>query len=98
VTGILIRVGGPATLSHQQNQHPLAGTVVARNTAGGQFTTTAGKNGRFRLSLSPGTYRLTGHTPQVVVNGRQQVCLAARAIHLTTHEPLHGISVVCSIP
>ena len=60
VTGLLVRVGGPAPGSPV----PLPGTVVARTPAGGQFTTTTGKNGRFQLSLPPGAYRLTGHSPR----------------------------------
>jgi hypothetical protein len=59
VTGLLVRVGGPAPGSSV----PLSGTVVARNAADGQFTTTTGKNGRFQLSSPPGLYRLTGHSP-----------------------------------
>ena len=98
VTGLLIRVGGPATLSHQQNRAPLAGTVDARNATGAQFTTTTGNNGRFQLSLPPGTYRLTGHSPQVIVFSQQELCLAARAVHVTRYRPLHDIWVVCSIP
>jgi hypothetical protein len=98
VTGLLIRVGGPVTASHPQNRLPLPGTVVARNAAGGQFTTTTGKNGRFQLSLAPGTYRLTGHSPQVMVDNHQEMCFAARAVHVTMREPLHSIWVVCSIP
>lgn len=94
VTGLLVRVGGPAPGSPV----PLPGTVAARNAAGAQFTTTTGKNGRFRLSLPPGTYRLTGHSPQVIGDGQQELCLAGRTIHLTRRIPLHNVWVVCSIP
>jgi hypothetical protein len=98
VTGLLIRVGGPVTLSHPQNQVPLPGTVVARNASGGQFTTTTGNNGRFQLSLPPGTYRLTGHSAQVMVNNQQELCIATRTVRVTRRKPLHNIWVVCSIP
>lgn len=98
VTGLLIRVGGPATLSHPQNRLPLPGTVVARNTSGEQFTTTTGNNGRFQLSLPPGTYRLTGHSPQVMVNSQQEMCIATRTVRVTRRKSLHNIWVVCSIP
>jgi len=94
VTGLLVRVGGPAPGSPV----PLPGTVVARNAAGGQFTTTTGNNGRFQLSLPPGTYRLTGHSPQVMGDGHQELCRAVRAVHVTRSRPLHNIWVVCSIP
>lgn len=93
VTGLLVRAGGPPPGSPV----PLPGTVVARN-AGGQFTTTTGKNGRFQLSLPPGMYRLTGHSPQVMGDGQQQLCSAVRTIHVTRRIPLHNVWVVCSIP
>lgn len=99
VTGLLIRVGGPVTLNHQQNQLPLPGTVVAQNVAGGGlFTATTGKNGRFQLSLPPGTYRLTGHSPQVMGNDQQELCSAGRTVHVTSRRPAHNIWVVCSVP
>ena len=93
VTGLLVRVGGPAPGSPV----PLPGTVVAWNAAGEQFTNTTGKNGRFQLSLPPGTYRLTGHSPQVMGDGQQLLCGAAQTVHVTRHEPVHNIWVVCSI-
>ena len=97
VTGLLIRVGGPATLSHPQNELPLSGTVVAQNAAGRRFATTAGKDGRFQLSLPPGAYRLTGHSPEVMVDSHQEMCLTARTVHLTKRAPLHNIWVICSV-
>lgn len=98
VTGMLVRVGGPAGPKGPPPPVPLPGTVVARNAAGQQFTATTGKDGRFQLSLPPGTYRLTGQSPQVMVNGKQMLCAADRAIHLMKHRPLRNISVICSIP
>ena len=71
VTGMLVRVGGPATLTGSPPPVPLPGTVVARDAAGQQFTATTGKDGRFQLSLPPGTYWLTGHSPQVMVNNQK---------------------------
>ena len=94
VTGLLVRVGGPSPGSPV----PLAGTVVAQNAAGGQFTTSTGKNGRFQLSLPPGAYRLTGHSPQVIVNNQQMLCIAEHAVRVIRRQPLHNIWVVCSIP
>jgi hypothetical protein len=83
---------------HQQNRLALPGTVVAQNVAGGQFTATTGNNGRFRLSLPTGNYRLTGHSPQVVVDGQQEFCSAGGTVHVTGRRPVHDIWVVCSIP
>jgi hypothetical protein len=93
VTGLLVRVGGPAPGSPV----PLPGTVVAQNATGEQFTTTTGKDGRFQLSLPPGTYRLTGHSPQVMGGGQQLLCRAERTVHVTRHKPVHNIWVICSI-
>jgi hypothetical protein len=97
VTGMLVRVGGPAGRSGPPPPLPLPGTVVVRNAAGRQFTATAGKDGRFELSLPPGTYRLTGHSPQVWVNNQQMLCAAQAAIHVGKHRPARKIWVICSI-
>jgi hypothetical protein len=87
------------TLSHPQNRLPLPGTVIAQNVAGGGvFTATTGNSGRFQLSLPPGTYRLTGHSPQVMADGQQELCSAGRTIHVTSRRPVRNIWVVCSIP
>jgi hypothetical protein len=56
--GTLVRTGGPAP----GPPVPLPGRVVAIGSAGARFTTGVGTNGRFRLSLLPGKYRLTGYT------------------------------------
>jgi hypothetical protein len=85
-------------LDRKQNLLPLPGTVVAQNVAGGQFTATAGNNGRFQFSLPAGSYRLTGHSPQVMVDGQQEWCSAGGAVHVTGRRPVHDIWVVCSIP
>lgn len=94
VTGLLVRVGGPAPGSPV----PLPGTVLAQTAAGDQFTTTTDNDGRFRLSLPPGSYRLTGHSPQVMGDGQQALCRAMRPVRVTGHKPVHHIWVVCSVP
>jgi hypothetical protein len=94
VTGVLVRVGGPATLAAPPRPVPLPGEVVARNAMGRHFTVTIGKNGRFELSLPAGTYQLTGHSPQV----SGETCRTPGPLQVTTLRPLHNIRVVCSIP
>jgi hypothetical protein len=86
------------TLSRQQNRLPLAGTVVAQNVTGGQFTAATGNNGQFRLSLPPGVYRLTGHSPQVMGDGQQDLCSSEGTVRVSSRKPVHNIWVVCSIP
>jgi hypothetical protein len=97
VTGMLVRVGGPATQSGPPPPLPLPGTIVARNAAGQQFTATAGDDGRFELSLPPGRYRLTGHSPQVWINNQQMPCSAQDAIQVTKRRPVRKVWVICSI-
>jgi hypothetical protein len=73
VTGTLLRVGG------RRSARPrlLPGRVVARNEAGVEFTAAAGDDGRFQLLLPPGTYLLTGTSPQVS-SGRAVGSLSGR--------------------
>jgi hypothetical protein len=93
VTGILVRVGGPPPGSPV----PLPGKVEARNDAGEVFTAATGNNGRFQLSLPPGTYQLTGHSPHVLANGRRGLCTAERTLYVTKNKTVRNIQVVCSI-
>jgi hypothetical protein len=92
VTGMLVRVGGPAVTAPPKPVR-LPGEVVARDAAGEQSTASIGNNGRFELSLPVGTYRLTGHSPQVP----GETCRASRSVRVTTSKPLHNIWVDCSI-
>lgn len=93
VTGILVRVGGPAPGSPV----PLPGQVGARNTAGEQFTAATSTNGRFQLSLPPGIYRLTGHSPQVGGTAHPTLCSGVRTLNVTRNKPAPYVEVVCSI-
>jgi len=93
VTGALIRVGGPAPGAAV----PLPGQVIATNSAGVQFPAAVPRSGRYRLSLPPGTYRLTGYSPLVYANGSKLPCVATRAIHLAAGQTVPGVDVICSI-
>jgi hypothetical protein len=65
VSGTLLGVGGPAPGA----AFPWSGTVTLRatgaayHTKGSAYRTTAGDDGRFEVSLPPGRYRVTGHSP-----------------------------------
>ena len=56
---------------------PLPGHVIATSTAGKRVTVSTGKSGRFTMFLAPGTYRLTGSSPRVHVNGQDALCRGA---------------------
>jgi hypothetical protein len=88
VTGTLI-FGGPGRIG------PVSGQVMAANSTSGQFTVTAGDDGRFRLYLPPGGYQLTGHSPKVTLNGAEVQCNAKRPIHVTARTTTRGIKVTC---
>ena len=60
---------------------------------GQQFSAAVGTSGRFELSLPVGTYRLTGHSPQV----SGETCSASQSVRVTMPKPLRDILVVCSI-
>jgi hypothetical protein len=91
VTGTLLRVGGPAPGAPA----PLTGTVTAADGAGGHFTATAGRDGRFRLSLPPGTYRLTGHSP--LIDSGAGLCTASRPAYVTRGKPVPPVRVICPV-
>lgn len=81
VTGTLI-FGGPVG-----RIGPVPGQVVAANSASGQFTVTAGEDGRFSLYLPAGSYQLTGHSPKVTLNGAEVECSATLTPRMTSMSP-----------
>jgi hypothetical protein len=92
VTGKFVRVGGPPP----GLPFPLPGTITARAVTGQTFTATAGNNGRFRLSLPPGIYRVTGRSP--LMQSGEMTCAATAALRVTRGKPAGHVTVVCSIP
>jgi hypothetical protein len=92
VAGVLERVGGPPPGSPVR----LPGHVVAVNSAGAQFMTAVGTNGRFTLSLPPGTYQLAGYSP-LMEDGKMR-CIAPQSVHVTAGRTKSHLVVVCSIP
>jgi hypothetical protein len=92
VPGAFVRVGGPAPGSPA----PLPGTITARTAMGKTFTATAGRDGRFTLSLPPGTYQVTGRSP--LMQSGQMICAAAAELQVSRGQPARHVTVVCSIP
>jgi hypothetical protein len=89
IAGTLVRVGGPSPGAPVA----LPGQVTARSSAGRRFTVTVGKNGKFVLSVSPGEYKLTGHSPLV----SQETCMATKPVRVKTGQRVSGVEVICSI-
>ena len=92
VPGRFVRVGGPAP----GLPFPLPGTITARAATGETFTATAGPDGRFKLSLPPGTYSVTGRSP--LMQSGQRTCAATAELHISRGQPARPVTVVCSIP
>ncbi len=92
VPGTFVRVGGPAPGSPV----PLPGTSTARAVTGQTYTATAGRNGRFTLSLPPGSYHVTGRSP--LMQSGQMTCAAAAELRVTRGKTAGPVTVVCSIP
>jgi hypothetical protein len=92
VRGTFVRVGGPAPGS----PFPLPGTITARAATGSTFTATAGRTGRFTLSLPPGGYQVTGRSP--LMQSGQMICDATTELHITRGKAARPVTVVCSIP
>jgi hypothetical protein len=94
VTGTLWRMGGPRGTPTV----PLPGQVTARNAAGEEFAAVTASDGRFQLLLPPGTYQVTGTSPQVS-SGRKvgRMSGPVDAVLHVTKEPVHDIQIILHI-
>jgi hypothetical protein len=91
VSGTFVRVGGPSPGSPV----PLPGTITARAVSGEAFTAKVSSTGRFKLSLPPGTYHVTGRSP--LIQGGKMVCAATKELHVTARASGDSVTVVCSV-
>jgi hypothetical protein len=91
VTGQLIRIGGPAP----GLPIPLPGQIEARDGSGHHYAVPVGRDGRFRLHLPPGTYLVTGHSPQI--QDGKGLCSAAKTVTVTRTGLLKNVHVICQI-
>jgi hypothetical protein len=91
VPGTFERVGGPPPGA----PFPLPGTITARAAAGETFTVTASQDGRFKLSLPPGRYQVTGRSP--LIDSGEATCTAAKELHVIRGRPAPAVTVVCSV-
>jgi hypothetical protein len=103
VTGVFHRVGGPLGPGGQQPK-VVALTGRMRFTRPGHpaVSVPVGRSGRFTVQLPPGTYRVTGITPDIVEvrsNGRQLDgrCHGPQDLRVRAGRTGH-ITVVCAVP
>ncbi|HEY7881345.1 MAG TPA: hypothetical protein VID31_10890 [Streptosporangiaceae bacterium] len=103
VTGVFHRVGGPLGLGGQQPKVvPLTGRMRFTRPGHPAVIVPVGRSGRFTVQLPPGTYRVTGITPDIVTvlnNGRQLDgrCDLPKDLRVRTGRTGH-ITVVCAVP
>ncbi len=71
LSGRLIAVGGPSGAPDAT----LPGTITIKGPGGSLLHADVRRNGVFEIQLSPGTYRLTGRSPQF--NGGSTDCTTA---------------------
>jgi len=103
VNGVFHRVGGPLGPGGQQPKVvPLAGRMRFTRPGHPAVSVPVGRSGRFTIQLPPGTYRVTGITPDIVEvlnNGRQLDgrCHGPQDLRVRAGRTGH-ITVVCIVP
>lgn len=103
VTGVFHRVGGPLGPGGQQPKVvPLTGRMRFTRPGHPAVSVPVGRSGRFTVQLPPGTYRVTGITPDIVEvldNGRQLDgrCHGPQDLRVRPGRTGH-ITVVCAVP
>ena len=94
IVGHLLLEGGPTN-----TKQPVAGTVaytVAKNHTGSTGTVQVKLDGRFDVSVLPGTYSLTGRSPLYHVNGQEGVCRAAGPVDVASGQTMRA-DVFCEM-
>jgi hypothetical protein len=104
VTGTFVRVGGPLGPDGQQPPElRLRGTVQFRSASGHLVTVRVGRTGHFTVYLRPGTYAVTGRSPQIL----QVSSTGGTGIETRCSLPLHvtirawhpaKVTVTCAVP
>ena len=103
VAGVFHRVGGPLGPGGQQPKVvPLTGRMRFSRPGHPAVSVPVGRSGRFTVQLPPGTYRVTGITPDIVTvldNGRQLDgrCHGPQDLRVRAGRTGH-ITVVCAVP
>jgi hypothetical protein len=103
VTGRFVIEGGPMRPGGgQPGERPLRGTVAF--TADGERTVSVpvGRSGAFSVALAPGTYHVSGRSPEIMeVSGggaqHETVCSQPLTVHVTGQHALK-IAVTCIVP
>jgi hypothetical protein len=95
VTGLLVRVGGPSPGAAVG----ISGRVVFSPVGeSGSFTYSTARNGTFAAMVPAGyMYRVTGYSPKVIDDGREEVCAAAHPVRVPSRVGPKGVAVVRAV-
>ena len=103
VTGRFLIEGGPMRPGGgQPGERPLRGTVTFTAAGGRTVSVAVGRSGAFSVALAPGTYHVSGRSPEImeVSSGGAQhetVCSQPLTVDVTGQHPLK-IAVTCIVP
>jgi hypothetical protein len=103
VTGRFLIEGGPMRPGGgQPGERPLRGTVTFTATGERTVSVPVGRSGAFSVALAPGTYRVSGRSPEImeVSSGGAQhetVCSQPLTVTVTGQHALK-IAVTCIVP
>lgn len=91
VKGRLLKVSGFAG----RNPTPIAGTVSLAGQGGATSSSEVGADGTFEIRVRPGTYKVTGTSPQP--DGGTAQCAAKATVTTVTADAETAVDVLCYI-
>jgi hypothetical protein len=99
VTGKFEREGGPPEPSGKQPVVPLSGTMRFARAGHRTVRVHVGKSGKFSVRLAPGSYRVSGRTPQIlqVPGNIEATCWLHGRLKVSSGRTRH-IVVTCIVP
>jgi hypothetical protein len=103
VTGRFLIEGGPVRPGGgQPGERPLRGTVTFTTAGERTVSFPVGRSGAFSVALAPGTYHVSGRSPEImeVSSGGAQhetVCSRPLTVHVTGQHALQ-VAVTCIVP
>jgi hypothetical protein len=94
VYGRLETVGGPAPGAPRG----IAGRVVFTEVfSGPSISVATAANGSFHVRLPVFLYSVSGRSPKVIVNGKQEKCERQLPIKVANHSVLRNVDVICAL-
>lgn len=93
VKGQLVRVGGPPSATPVG----VPGRVELTGGGGHSYEVQTTTTGELALTVPPGTYRATGHSPMVISSGREMLCQASQPVVVAAGSDQSDVAVICNI-